>query len=763
MSVEQNEHNTQSQQIKAFFERLYPDNEGFIEFRPIPDGKRGRPANERKWYPSLEAFLEALPMLIEFCRRRGLAAYYGILPRAKDGKAKKEDILPGCVLWADLDVKDYSSWEELDAKVDGLENKPHAIIASGGGYHLYYFLDGIYTTAEIEEANQRLAQSIGGAKCHNCDRILRIPGSWHQKDKKNPKLVTIVHLDKNGAYTLEELEKSWPEMDMFKGKKTRSTKEPGEKKSISSFALNGQIESLKLRARISTRFSQLMQNNEKLWHLYNDFGKPPGTDQSGSGYDYSFTHEALWLDADLKDTADALTKKVKKRKGGLTRKDEKFIKRTLQNCLKSMERIKSNKVIQLPTAAKKGLSEISIDQVRSQLQAYPDDHLPKHLRGQFQKSLENLQIIMEHDPRWKDSFQYNAFTHKFDVDGRPANDHDITALRIYIAKHYGLEYGKETIQDLYKYTAHQNQYHPVRDHLKKCHRYWKQLGKPSNLKECLIKYGGAEETDLTRAITKCFFIGSVRRIMEPGTELHSVLWLIGKQGVGKSSLLKALVPDKEWFRDTPINLKAGRDAYAMLRGVWIYEWAEAVSIQGESDEIQKAFISSPTDHFRPAYGHFEESFPRQVTIAMTGNNYTCLTDQENRRYHTIETGNDIDIKSLKKVVPLLWGEAYQMYLDNENHWLSSEMEKELKKTQERYQALDTWTIKIREQTKPSHETKGMTSKDILLSWFNIPIERQRKSYQMRLAKALQQGGWRKRRVKGKGEKREWMWFYESQG
>ena len=55
--------------------------------------------------------------------------------------------------------------------------------------------------------------------------------------------------------------------------------------------------------------------------------------------------------------------------------------------------------------------------------------------------------------------------------------------------------------------------------------------------------------------------------------MDTTLILVGEQGVGKSSAMRALMPDVAWFSDTPIDLRS-KDAYLAMQGVWVYEISE---------------------------------------------------------------------------------------------------------------------------------------------------------------------------------------------
>lgn len=115
-------------------------------------------------------------------------------------KASKEEM--DVALWAYVDI-DPCAGESLESEqkriLDLLQEErpasvpePSAIVFSGGGYQVLLRLDQsiALTDAEKIEAyearNRGLEDLLGGDNCHNCDRILRVPGTvnWPNKPKR---------------------------------------------------------------------------------------------------------------------------------------------------------------------------------------------------------------------------------------------------------------------------------------------------------------------------------------------------------------------------------------------------------------------------------------------------------------------------------------------------------------------------------------------------------------------------------------------------
>lgn len=145
-------------------------------------------------------------------------------------KAKKEDVEDLAWLHVDVDPKkrpDLSADEKVKhiaaerARILPLlrefKPEPTLIIDSGGGFQALWRLDetlyiggNIASAEEAEAYNQQLEILLGGDSCHNCDRILRLPGTinWPNKKKRDagrvPVLASIVerHDDEEHIYGL---------------------------------------------------------------------------------------------------------------------------------------------------------------------------------------------------------------------------------------------------------------------------------------------------------------------------------------------------------------------------------------------------------------------------------------------------------------------------------------------------------------------------------------------------------------------------------
>ena len=94
---------------------------------------------------------------------------------------------------------------------------------------------------------------------------------------------------------------------------------------------------------------------------------------------------------------------------------------------------------------------------------------------------------------------------------------------------------------------------------------------------------------------------------------------MGEQGKGKSSFLRFLALNDEWFNDN-FNTLDGDKATEKLRGMWIVELAELQATKRAKDvETIKSFVTSRVDNYRVPYQKRTERRRRMCVLAGTSN------------------------------------------------------------------------------------------------------------------------------------------------
>jgi hypothetical protein len=123
--------------------------------------------------------------------------YVGCAPRTRR-YGGKDAIERAHVLWADCDSPDAI------AALERFEASPSLVIRSGSGRHAYWSIFPPADTAEVEQANRRLAHALGAdMAATDCARILRPPAT-HNFKTGEPVPVEIDHLAFE-VYALEDV------------------------------------------------------------------------------------------------------------------------------------------------------------------------------------------------------------------------------------------------------------------------------------------------------------------------------------------------------------------------------------------------------------------------------------------------------------------------------------------------------------------------------------------------------------------------------
>lgn len=231
--------------------------------------------------------------------------------------------------------------------------------------------------------------------------------------------------------------------------------------------------------------------------------------------------------------------------------------------------------------------------------------------GVPQGTIDNVWLILEHDPALADKFALNTFSGRGEVLGplpwnkedrrRPWEDNDNAGLYWYMEKAYGIR-SNGTVDNALSLHSAKHAFNDVQTYLKGLE--WDGTGRLDTL---FVDYLGAEDSDYTRAVTRKAFVAAVARAMRPGTKFDQMVILSGPQGIGKSSLLDKM--SKGWFNDS-IRTFEGKEASELLQGVWIVEVAELDAFRRTDVSRIKQFISQRADRFRAAYGHHVKEMPR---------------------------------------------------------------------------------------------------------------------------------------------------------
>ena len=266
--------------------------------------------------------------------------------------------------------------------------------------------------------------------------------------------------------------------------------------------------------------------------------------------------------------------------------------------------------------------------------------LEKNNRGNVVNSLQNCVLALTHDPLLGGHIRRNLFNERLTIDcplpwvreSSVISDTDLAFLQLHLERHYGLK-AERCLPGALKIAATDNAFHPVRDRL----RALRWNGVP-RVRNALHHFLGTEVNDYHERCLRTFMLGAVKRVFQPGCKFELMLVLVGGQGAGKSTFLRTLAMEPDWFSDDLRNL-SDKDVFHRLNGRWIIEMSEMVATaNARSIEEIKAFLSRERDFCRLAYDRFGADHPRQCVFAGTTNrmDFLPMDRSGNRRFLPVQ-------------------------------------------------------------------------------------------------------------------------------
>jgi putative DNA primase/helicase len=254
------------------------------------------------------------------------------------------------------------------------------------------------------------------------------------------------------------------------------------------------------------------------------------------------------------------------------------------------------------------------------------------------------------------------------------SEEDVVRIRHWFEVEHKVQVSGKNVLDALQIVSRQNRLHPVRDYLSSLSWDGQPRVDAWLEKFCSVTPTSPAHQRLIRAVSRKWLVSCVARAMTPGCKVDTILILEGKQGIGKSTALRALAGE-DFFCDGLIEF-GGKDACQAIQGVWIYELAELDAILRGDSGSTKAFLSRPTDKFRPPYGRTPVTVPRSVVFCGTVNHSGYLKDHSgNRRFWIVTCGEGINAEGIRANRDQLWAEARVPFEQGEPWHLSAESSK----------------------------------------------------------------------------------------
>lgn len=682
-------------------------------------------------------------------------------------KPQKADMKAARFLYVDVDAKNGNDVDSIVERCESLVKSgklptPTFQVFSGGGCQFLWRLaepaplGSEPERAEYEKYNQALEDLFGGKAggadaCHNCDRILRLPGSVNRPDEKKRaagRVDTLARLlsDNNGSYSLEQFRQRQPKPPKQVSAPTTPVADDGhiDGDPASDAALTF-IPDDRLRWIIrfggigfhpktgrpfahgvpdehTGEFAQDCLNAAQVAELGLEMfphEEHEKKDLSASGWEYRAARRARHIGLKLSliaalwaDPSNGVAAQYAKENPSEQRQQRRMEK----------------------------LAEVAVD---TDVDLAPDEEFEYDKEGKtLVKSEHNLLVAMK---KMGVRVSYNELTDRQLIEGMPGwgpqmRDRDLNHLRLEIGRRFYLRFNKEMFNELIEDISYSNTFHPIHD-------YFASLpawdGTP-RLDRWLVDYAGAEDTPLNRAFGRLMLLAAVRRVRQPGVKFDFMLVLVGQQGLGKSSLIASLVPDRSWFQDDVSLQLTGKQAIEQLQGKWILEFGEMRGLSASDQNTLKAFITRQVDSGRLSYERKVCDVPRSCVFFATTNEEKFLQDQTgNRRFWPVRC-TKVDPSGLASIREQLWAEACLREAQGETIALDSSLYEAATDVQEAHREDDPY-FDILEPELGDRE--GWILLRDVYTLLKLDVGEKRVNIARRIAFVMQQLGWKKQRTR----------------
>lgn len=361
-------------------------------------------------------------------------------------------------------------------------------------------------------------------------------------------------------------------------------------------------------------------------------------------------------------------------------------------------------------------------------------------------NLDNASAILERHPAmfgrlWFDEFLGRVLS-DWNGDSQPREwtDKDDVRLTLWIQRALGVRnMAVGTVRDAVTVVSMAHRRNECADWIESLE--WDGV---ERLPDLFVLGFGAESSEYTRAIGRCFMVGMVARALRPGCKVDTMPILEGGQGKFKSTALQLLVGAR-WFAE-PSDSPLHKDFFQSLQGKLLVEIAEMDTFSRTDRNAIKRVVSCQVDRYRASYGHRAEDHPRRGVFSGTTNENEYLQDTTGgRRFWPFACG-DIDLEWIEANRTQLFAEAAARFRRGESWW--DVPADEAREAQEARRVTDAWEPVIEKWLRGRHE---VTVGDVMAGALNLQADAWDKLSQMRVASALKVLGWSRTLARREGK------------
>lgn len=248
-------------------------------------------------------------------------------------------------------------------------------------------------------------------------------------------------------------------------------------------------------------------------------------------------------------------------------------------------------------------------------------------------------------------------------DVRPMTDRDIYDARLWFESMGFASKQTNSVKEALLYRAACDTINSAKDVIETLE--WDGTPRIANLVSVLK----TDDTEYAYALMEYLMTAMAGRVLQPGVKADMVPLLIGKEGVRKSTFVRLLALDPDWYVD--MRITDGERMARGLRGKVLVELGEMRGYSAKQENELKAFISATRDEYNVKY---KEMLARRnrTNIFIGTTNYRKVLEGRtgDRRWLPLEVGKRgvIDTDYIERNCDQLWAEAVALFRKNGVMW-----------------------------------------------------------------------------------------------
>jgi len=270
---------------------------------------------------------------------------------------------------------------------------------------------------------------------------------------------------------------------------------------------------------------------------------------------------------------------------------------------------------------------------------------------------------------------------------------------------------------------------------------------------------GVAPSEYTQAISQYVWSALAGRVLEPGVKADMVPVVAGRQGAGKSSVVKAIAPFETGFGE--LNLANDEaNLFREMRGRLVMELPELSGMRKRESEDLKRFVASTTNVWIEKYQTTKTVYPRRCIFFGTTNEKAILNDPTgSRRWLPFECGacNPQWVIDNREQ---LWAQGAAMFKESGVQYEAAE--RLARDVHEDFRASDPWEVQIARWLEAPglsgvapESRNAITTAEVMVG-LGIPTHQQDKRTEMRVANSLKTLGYEQTRPMLNG-KRQYLY------